>query len=166
MDPSPPRGSILINKSSVYRAAQLLACRSFQLPPLLCADRSPPACNSASKRHDKYFVASQGMLKRAAPVPSGQQLTTYIFKAMPDNTSYPKLTDTNGKTNCLLCFCSAFPAPHNLCKIDTCIAAKRCTRKTQDLHINLEQEPWQSKPETYCQPVVAWLKLPGVDTLM
>jgi hypothetical protein len=29
---------------------------------------------------------------------------------------YPKLTDTHGKSDCLLCFHSAFPAPRNLCQ--------------------------------------------------
>jgi hypothetical protein len=89
---------------------------------------------------------------------------TYIFKAMPDNTPYPKLTDTNGKPDCLLCFLSAFPAPHNSCQLDTCIAAKRRKRENQRLHIDLSQEPWRSKPEAYWQPVVTWLQLPGVDT--
>jgi hypothetical protein len=77
---------------------------SSQLPLPQYADRNPLACDGAPKRHQESFVASQGMLKLAAPVPSGQNPMTYIFKAMPDNTPYPKLTDTDGKPDCLLCF--------------------------------------------------------------
>jgi hypothetical protein len=111
-------------------------------PPLQYADRNPPARDGASKRHRESFVASQGMLKLAAAVPSNQRLMTYIFKAMPaDNTPYPKLMDTDGKPNYLLCFCSAFPAPHNLCQLDTCIAANRRNEK-----INASISTWDKSP--------------------
>jgi hypothetical protein len=148
------------------RAARPPTTSSSQPPLLQYAGRNPPARDGASKRHREFFVASQGMLKLAAPVPSGQRLMTYIFKAMPDNTPYPKLTDTAGKPDCLLCFHSGFPAPHNSCQLDTSIAAKRRKRENQCLNIDLGQGPWRSKPETYWQPVVTWLKLPGVDALI
>jgi hypothetical protein len=55
------------------------------------AYRNPPSRNRASKRHHKSFVASKGMLELAAPIPSGQRLMTYLFKAIPANTPYPKM---------------------------------------------------------------------------
>jgi hypothetical protein len=152
MDSSSPGGSFSTDKPS--------------LPLPQYADRNHPARDGAPKRHRESFVASQGMLKLAAPVPSGQRLMTYIFKAMPDNTPYPKLTDTDDKPDRLLCFRSAFPAPHNSCQLDTCITATRRKRETQRLHIDLSQEPWCSKPEAYWQPVVTWLQLPGVNALI
>jgi hypothetical protein len=90
----------------------------------------------------------------------------YLFKAMPENTHYPKMTDTDGKPDCLICFYSAFPYPHNSCQLESCIAAKRRRKDNQRLHIDLSKEPWRSKPELYWQPVVDWLKLPRVDTLI
>ena len=145
------------------RAARPPQTSLSQLPLPQYADRNPPARDGAPKRHRESFVASQGMLELATPVPSGQRLMTYIFKAMPDNTPYPKLTDTDGKPDCLLCFCSAFPVPHNLCQLDTCIAAKRCKQENQRLHIDLSQEPWRSKPEAYWQPAVTWLQITSVS---
>jgi hypothetical protein len=130
------------------RVAPPLAPSLSKLPPLQYADHNPPACDGASKHHYEYFLASQGMLELAASVPFGQRLMTYIFKAMPDNTPYSKLTDTD------------FPAPHNSCQLNTCIATKRCKQENQRL------EPWRSKPATYWQPVIAWLKLPDGDALI
>ena len=92
---------------------------------------------------------------------------TYLFKAMPDHTAYPKMTDNDSKTKCLICFRSAFLSPHNSCQLESCLAKKRRNRgDNQRLHIDLSQEPWRSKPEAYWQPVVAWLKLPGIDALI
>jgi hypothetical protein len=137
------------------------------LPPQPYANRNPPSHDGASKRHPEYFVASQGMLELAAPsIPSGQRLVTYLFKAMPDNTPYPKINDTDGKPNCLIRSCSALPAPHHSCQLDTCIAARRQKRDNPCLHIDLAQEPWRSKPEAYWQPVMTWLQLPRVNILM
>jgi hypothetical protein len=89
----------------------------------------------------------------------------YLFKSMvPDNIQYPKMTDNDGKVDCLICFCSAFPSPHNVYQLDTCIAHTR--QRHQRLHIDLSIEPWRSKPEAYWQPVVDWLvKLPSVGKL-
>jgi hypothetical protein len=140
---------------------------STQLPPYPQGDRLPPNRQITAKRDRESFVASKGMLELAKPIPQGQRLMTYLFKAMPDNTHYPKMANTDGKADCLICFRSAFPSPHNSCCIDTCIAAKRRNRgEKQRLHIDLSQEPWRSKPEPYWQPVVDWLRLPGVDALI
>jgi hypothetical protein len=85
---------------------------------------------------------------------------TYLFNAMPANTTYPKMQDNDGKNNCLICFHSAFPAPHNLCHMDSCIAPKHHKQHSPRLHIDLSKEPWQSKQEAY------WLLHPGVDALI
>jgi hypothetical protein len=106
------------------QAAPPPAPAAAQLPPLPYADRNPSTHNGTSKHHHESFVASQGMLEVAAPIPSRQPLMTYLFKAMLDNAHYPKMNDTDGKANCLICFHGAFPAPHNSCQLDTCIATR------------------------------------------
>jgi hypothetical protein len=126
----------------------------------------PPSRDAANKRPREPFVASKGLLKLAAPIPAGQRLMTYLFDAMPAHTQYPKMTNNDGKADCLICFRSAFPSPHNSCQLESCIALKRRQRDNQRLHIDLAVEPWRSKPEAYWQPVVAWLRLPGVDALI
>jgi hypothetical protein len=106
------------------------------------------------------------MLELTAPIPSGERLMTYIFAAMPERTNYPKMMDNDGKADCLICFCSAFPPPHNSCQLETCITAQKRHRGNQRLHIDLSQEVWRSKPETYWKPVVDWLQFPGVDRIV
>jgi hypothetical protein len=71
-------------------------------------------------------------------------------------------TITTGPSLQSLIVCFVFVAlslhrSHNLCQLNTCIAAKRCKREKQRLHIDLGEEPWRSKPEAYWQPVVRWL---------
>jgi hypothetical protein len=102
------------------------------------------------------------MIELVAPIPQGQRLMTYVFKALPENISYSKMVDNDGKPDCLICFRSAFPYPHNSCQLERCIAAKRRRRDNQRLHVDLSKEPWHSKPEAYWKPVVDWLRLPGV----
>jgi hypothetical protein len=106
------------------------------------------------------------MLELAAPIPQGQCLMTYIFKALPDNFPYLKMVNNDGKQDCLICFCSAFPYLHNSCQLETCIAANQQQQNNQRLHIDLTKEPWHSKPESYWQPVVDWLRLPSVDGIL
>jgi hypothetical protein len=75
------------------------AVRKLQRTDLPCAD----------------FTASAGIFDLAAPVPVDLRLLSYIFDAMPPHTSFPKLTHTNGKVDCLICFRSALPPPGNQC---------------------------------------------------
>jgi hypothetical protein len=83
------------------------------------------------------------MFDLAAPVPADQHLISYIFDALPEHTHFPKLTDTDGKADCLICFCSAFPPPHNQCHTLTCIAPKRKKRGDScRIHIDLTIDPW------------------------
>jgi hypothetical protein len=142
-------------------AAAALPPSSFQYP-----SGQPPSTAGNTKRQREPFTASQGLLELASPIPAGQRLMTYLFQAMPANTTYPRMQNHDGKNNCLMCFRSAFPAPHNLCHLDSCIAIKHRKRHSPRLHIDLSQESWRSKPESYWQPVVDWLLYPGVDALI
>jgi hypothetical protein len=140
------------------------------LPPFPYPERNPPPSSrkGSFKRLRAPFIASQGMLELAAPLPPGERLMTYIFSALPEHTGrqYPKMMDNDGKADCLICFRSAFWSPHNTCQLETCITARRRQRDNQRLHIDLPQEPWRSKPEIYWKPVVAWLQHPGVDLIV
>jgi hypothetical protein len=119
------------------------------------------------KRQRADFVASQGIFDLAVPVPADQRLITYIFDALPEHTQFPKLTDSDGKVDCLICFRSAFAPPHNQCHTPTCIAAKRKKQgDSRRIHIDLSIDPWRSKPEAYWQSVVDFLTTPGVDAVL
>jgi hypothetical protein len=95
-------------------------------PPVPSSRSNPQGAVDKRQRTDlprADFIASAGIFDLAAPVPADQQLLNYIFDALPPHTSFPKLTNTGGKVDCLLCFCSALPPPNNQCHTASCICA-------------------------------------------
>jgi hypothetical protein len=81
-------------------------------PPALASRATPRGSVDKRQRTDlprADFTASAGIFNLAAPVPADQRLLNYISDAMPPHTSFPKLTGTDGKVDCLICFRSALP---------------------------------------------------------
>jgi hypothetical protein len=107
------------------------------------------------------FTAAKGIFQLVAPVPADQRLMSHIFDSLPKHTSFPKLTDTDGQVDCLICFCSLLPPPNNQCHMATCISikCKRCSGDSRCLYIDLSLDPWRSKPEAYWQNVVNFLQI-------
>jgi hypothetical protein len=121
-----------------------------------------------SKSQRANFTASKGIFQLAAPVPADQRLMTHIFDSLLEHTSFPKLTDTDGKVDCLICFRSSLPPPNNQCYMPSCISTKHKRRSgdSRHLHIDLSTGPWRSKPEAYWKTVVDFLQIPGVDAIL
>jgi hypothetical protein len=140
-------------------------------PPVPSSRSNPRGAAGKRQRTDlppADFTASAGIFDLAAPVPADQWLLNYVFDAMSPHTSFPKLTDTDGKIDCLICFRSALPPPNNQCHTASCISSKRKKQSgdSRQLHIDLHSEPWRSQLETYWKPVVDFLLLPGVDAVL
>jgi hypothetical protein len=141
-------------------------------PPVPSSHSNP--CGAVNKRQRTYlppadFTASAGIFDLAAPVPADQRFLNYIFDAMPPHTSFPTLTVTNGKVDCLVCFRSASPPPNNnQCHTASCISSKRKKRSgnSRQLHIDPHSQPGRSQPENYWKPVVDFLLLPGIDAVL
>jgi hypothetical protein len=134
-------------------------------PPVPSSRSNPQGAVDKRQRTDlprADFTASAGIFDLAAPVPADQQLLNYIFDALPPHTSFPKLTNTGGKVDCLLCFCSALrpkqSMPHRKLYLRS--------GNSQQLHIDLHTKPWCSQPENSWKSVADFLLLPGVDAVI
>jgi hypothetical protein len=68
---------------------------------------------------------------------------------------FPKIPEPNGTFE-YLCFHSYFPAPHNMCATSTC-SDKKTPPSSQRLHIDLSQQIWTAKPESYWDPLIEFL---------
>jgi hypothetical protein len=101
------------------------------------------------------FVNNTPLVEAVQPFtshrPMAQQLLTRLAR-----TPFPKFETSTGTLT--LCFLSAFAPPHNSCVRGKCMDRKRQCR----MHVDLSQEPWRSKPESFWSPLVQFLKDPLV----
>jgi hypothetical protein len=101
------------------------------------------------------FVNNTPLVEAVVPFtshrPIAQQLLTRLAR-----TPFPKFETTTGTLT--LCFLSAFAQPHNCCVLRKCMDRRRQRR----MHVDLSQDPWRSKPESFWQPLVQFLQDPLV----
>jgi hypothetical protein len=84
--------------------------------------------------------------------PLAQQLLSRLTRAQ-----FPKFPSANGELT--MCFLSAFSAPHNCCVLSKCVDRRRQPR----LHVDIGQERWKNKGESFWDPLVKFLKDPAVS---
>jgi hypothetical protein len=101
------------------------------------------------------FVNSTQLVEAVIPFtshrPMAQQLLTRLAR-----TPFPKFETSTGTLT--LCFLSAFAPPYNSCVRAKCMDRKRQCR----MHVDLSQEPWRSKSESFWKPLVQFLQDPLV----
>jgi hypothetical protein len=140
----------------------------FVAPPApVKVEKQPPSgAASASKRiklsdsrkaqQAANFVNSSTLIEAIVPLPKDKPAITSILARLPRGQRFPLVIDSNG-TSQYICFHSAFPAPHNRCTTSKCKNMK-VTPPEPRQHVDTSVEPWKSKPESYWDPVVAFLQ--------
>jgi hypothetical protein len=118
------------------------------------------------------FVAVQPLFEMATAPLTEKACFMAFAKAPPNGTRMPRLINPNG-TSSLICFSSAAGPPFNKCNIEGCIRKQKAgTRNPRHqnpngpppfCHVDLTQPYWANQPEAFWNPVVEWLRLPGVS---
>jgi hypothetical protein len=153
--------------------------RSQERPPtpaprdIPSVDKKPDQKQQALKRPRESptpdFVAAHPLFELVAPPRETRGIVTIFTTASPQNASKPALPTGQDGKSVLICFASSCCAPFNVCNLAACHSGQsRRVRKnaptpTPFSHVDLAVEPWASKPESFWDPIVAWLKLPGVS---
>ncbi len=102
------------------------------------------------------FISSTPLMIPVVSLPANCRSTTMaLVRRIQAPVPFPRLPSTNGTLQ-TLCLNSAFPQPYNCCVLRLC-GDKKSNPRTPRLHIDLNQEPWSSKPEAYWAPMVAFL---------
>jgi hypothetical protein len=132
-------------------------------PPPKKQKKETPALTPALTVPD--FISSTPLCQPTAALPAYANLINLALRATPPGKRMPRLADTTGE--CLICFRSICPPPHNRCRVSTCgNASKRRSRVLPVLHIDLSCAPWNTKAEEFWQPFVLWLQEPSVALLL
>jgi hypothetical protein len=103
------------------------------------------------------FISSTPLMDPVVPLPSNTKSTTMtMLRRINAPIPFPRLASTNGTLQ-TICLNSAFPKPYNCCILKLC-GDKKTAPRTPRLHIDLNAEPWRSKPESYWNSMVAFLQ--------
>jgi hypothetical protein len=107
------------------------------------------------------FTASIPVLEVVVPFHPHQPVSSQLFARLPTGTVYPKFpTPTSGTSLTTLCLRSMFCAPNNCCRTSLC--KERRGHRNSRIHIDLAQDLWKAKPESYWTPLVSFLQDPQV----
>jgi hypothetical protein len=103
------------------------------------------------------FISSTTLMDPVVPLPPNTKSTTMtMLRRINAPIPFPRLASTNGTLQ-TICLNSAFPKPYNCCILKLC-GDKKMVPPTPRLHIDLNAEPWRSKPESYWNPMVTFLQ--------
>jgi hypothetical protein len=102
------------------------------------------------------FISTSHLLEAVVPMAKEKAAITTIIARLPRGQRFPLVKDSTGTLQ-YICFHSAFPPPHNRCITGKCKNHK-VSPPVSRVHVDLSIEPWQSKPESFWEPVVAFLK--------
>jgi hypothetical protein len=111
---------------------------------------------AGEKKEAPDFINNTPLVEAVVPFQVRKSLSHQILTRLA-RAPFPKFTDSSGTLT--LCFLSAFAAPHNCCVLRKCVDRKRKCR----LHVDIGVEPWRSKPESFWEPLVQFLKDPAVS---
>ena len=107
------------------------------------------------------FISSTPLMETVIPIPTASRsITMTLIKRINAPIQFPRLPSSNGTLQ-TICLNSVFPAPHNCCMLRLC-GDKKSTPRIPRLHIDLNSEPWRSKPENYWTPIVEFLQQDGI----
>ena len=112
---------------------------------------------SGSQQDAPDFINNTPLVEAIVPFQVRKSLSHQILTRLA-RAPFPKFVDSSG-TLLTLCFLSAFSAPHNCCVLRKCVDRTRKRR----LHVDINVEPWRSKPESFWAPLVQFLKDPAVS---
>ena len=107
------------------------------------------------------FTSGAHLFEPVVPLPKDHPAITTILARLKRGTRFPKLPDSHGTFE-YICFHSAFPAPHNRCVTAKC-KNYYASPPTFRIHLDPSLEPWKSNPESFWQPIVAFLKQEDVS---
>jgi hypothetical protein len=103
------------------------------------------------------FISSSPPMEAVLRVPSSSRsLTMTMVRRISAPISFPRLPNANGTLQ-TICLNSSFTPPHNCCVLSGC-GDKKSTPPVPRLHIDMNIEPWKSKPESYWAPMVEFLQ--------
>ena len=103
------------------------------------------------------FISSTTLMEPVVPLPSSTKSTTMtMLRRINAPIAFPRLASTTGTLQ-TICLNSAFPKPFNCCILKLC-GDRKTSPRTPRLHIDLNAEPWRSKPESYWNNMVAFLQ--------
>jgi hypothetical protein len=120
--------------------------------------------NQTTSRMPKNFVSGAPLLEAVKPLRTDIPVSTQLLERIPKGLPYPKFLDLNGTCLTTICFCSAFAAPQNCCDTSMC-KERRLPRQTR-FHVDPSAPEWTSKPESYWNPLVAFLVDPQVSLVL
>jgi hypothetical protein len=121
------------------------------------------------------FTAAQPVFELVNPAPSSRsEITKRMSIANPAGSPMPKLlvpgsNGQHGKLS-LICLASSVSAPYNVCCTQECHQSQKKRNRNfrgngappPFAHVDLANPIWANQPESFWNPVVAWLRLPSI----
>jgi hypothetical protein len=102
------------------------------------------------------FTSGAYLFEPVVPLPKDQPAITTILARLKKGARFPKVQNSHGTFE-YICFHSAFPPPHNRCVTAKC-KNYYASPPTSRIHIDPSLDPWKSHPESFWQPIVAFLQ--------
>jgi hypothetical protein len=142
----------------------------------------PPAPRSEARQQELAQAKKSGKrpLEKSPQFKAKQHLFDLVGEDLPQrgsaipgkftkfagrNTDVPlfQLPDSDGKLQ-FLCLSSCCQSPWDVCFAEPCVNKRsRSGNQFAYLHVDLAQAPWRDAPESTYDPLVHFLKLPGVN---